>query len=131
MRILCWWLAIIGCASLAHAQERPGSDYAWTPIVTQEGLSLSYIYYGVRGQHSGGVVIRLRNTNLRPLQYRFTVVIKSGNREFTELVTGSIDARTDKTGDLDGLFWKPFGREEHIGEIGIRGLSVTAATPAS
>lgn len=131
MRIWCLLLTAIVVALPAAAQERAGSDYAWTPVVTSDGLSLSYIYYGVKDRHSGGVVIRLRNGNPYPVDYRFTVVIKSLDREFVDTVTGSVDARSDKTGDTDGLFWTPFGADEHIGEIGIRGLRVTAAEPAS
>lgn len=124
------WIAaavlMLSCGS-AVAQMRTGSDYAWTPVAEQEGLAVSYIYYGA-GEHSGGIVLRLRNLNDRPVAYRFVVMIRAGDDEFVEEVTGTIAARADKTGGLDGLYWAPFARDRDIGEIGFRGLRVTPVT---
>lgn len=108
----------------ASAQMRTQSDYAWTPIVEQDGLDIAYIYYGA-GEYRGGVVLRLRNRNAVPVDYRFVILIRSGSQEFAEEVQGRVGAATDKTGDIDGLFWTPFGTDRHIGEIGLRGLRVT------
>lgn len=118
---------VLGIASAAPAQVQSTTDYAWSPITQQEGLDVAYIYYGA-DDHRGGLVLRLRNRNPHPLAYRFVIVIRTMDEEFSEEVTGTIDPLSDKTGDEPGLFWAPFNVGQDISEVGLRGLRLRALT---
>lgn len=99
---------------------------AWTPIVEQEGVGVSYIFYPDADNDNNGVVLRLRNSNDVAVRYGFTIIFRAPNAERSASVEGHLDPGEMKTGDSEGLFWIPFPEGEHdIGEVGLRGLEIT------
>ena len=127
-----------GPASVVLAQEPPvpsdtaaaWHDDAWTPIIEQNGLRVSYIYYPDADNEHDGVVLRLINDNEAPVRYAFSLIFRAPTADTTVLVRGQLEAGEMKTGDTAGLFWVPFrGEDRSLGEIGIRGLSVTRGRP--
>lgn len=98
---------------------------AWTPIVTQNGVGIAYIYYPQADNEHDGIVLRLRNETMVPVRYAFTVVFRAPDAETTAVVQGRLQPGQTKTGDKAGLFWVPFkGQDRSIGEIGLRGLEI-------
>lgn len=98
---------------------------AWTPIVTQNGVSITYIYYPQADNEHDGIVLRLRNETEVPVRYAFTLVFRAPDAETTAVVQGRLQPGQTKTGDKAGLFWMPFkGQDRSIGEIGLRGLKI-------
>ncbi len=99
---------------------------AWTPIIEQEGLRISYIYYPEADNEHDGVVLRLINDNEVPVRYAFTLIFRAPTADTSVAVRGRLGPGEMKTGDDAGLFWMPFrGEDRSLGEIGLRGLSVT------
>ena len=118
------WMAWLGHSVLAQPQERAG-DWAWTPIITHEGLAISYIFYDEADNQNNGVVIKLVNQNAHAIGYRFKVIFRDGERNVAEEeVTGEIEAYGAQTGSEDGLFWIPFSDGRSIGEVGLKGYKV-------
>lgn len=98
---------------------------AWTTIVEQEGLQISYIYYPEADAEHDGVVLRLVNENAVAVRYDFTLIFRAPTADTSVAVRGRLGPGKMKTGDDAGLFWVPFRREgRRLGEIGLRGLSV-------
>jgi hypothetical protein len=110
--------------------SRAWHDDAWTPIVEQEGLQVSYIYYPEADTEHDGVVLRLINENESPVRYSFTLIFRAPTADTTATVDGRLGPGEMKTGDAAGLFWVPFRNEDRsLGEIGLRGLSVARLRP--
>jgi len=122
----CGWIILILVATcgLSVAQST-ASDWAWKPIVEQDGVHVSYIFYSEADNHNNGVVIKLSNWNDYDVQYRFKVIFRTDSAEREEPVSGSLKAGESKTGDADGLFWVPFKDGRDIGEIGLRGFKIS------
>ncbi len=143
MRISCHY--IVGVLVLAllsasvgrvQAQRAPDDTSAawhkdaWTPIVEQEGLRISYIYYPEADDEHDGIVLRLINENEVPVRYGFTLVFRAPAADTTTAVRGRLNPGAVKTGDDAGLFWVPFREDDRsLGEIGLRGLSVAQLQP--
>ncbi|WP_263788986.1 hypothetical protein [Salinibacter grassmerensis] len=124
--------------SVGWAQEErvPGDtseawhEDAWTPIIEQDGLQISYIYYPEADTRHDGVVLRLVNENEVPVRYGFTIIFRAPAADTTAPVRGRVGPDATKTGDDAGLFWVPFrGKDRSLGEIGLRGLSVVPLQP--
>jgi len=96
------------------------SDWAWRPVLNQEGIEVEYIFYAEKEGVDDGVVMKLVNNNDYDVRYSFTVVIRSLESVFEKKVNGLVKARTLITGDEAGLYWVPFSGGESIGELGIR-----------
>lgn len=120
-------------ASTASAQDTTSPDTvrswhedAWTSIIEQEGVGISYIFYPDADNENNGVVLRLRNHTERLIRYAFTVVFRTPEAERSAVVEGRLAPGEVKTGDSAGLFWVPFrGGDHRIGEVGLRGLEIT------
>lgn len=120
------------CVSRARAQQRPRADTvdawhedAWTTIVEETGLKISYIYYPEADNENNGVVLRLENEGETPLRYVFTLVFRAPEADTSTIVRGELQPGKVKTGSASGLFWIPFeGTGYEIAEIGLRGLEV-------
>jgi len=98
---------------------------AWTPILEENGLQISYIYYPEADNEHDGVVLRLMNDSSVPLRYAFTLIFRAPEAETTVPVRGRLAPGQMKTGEAAGLFWIPFKESGcTIGEIGLRGLDV-------
>jgi len=100
------------------------SDWAWRPVIDQDGVEVEYIFYAEKESVDDGVVIKLVNNNDHDVAYRFTVIIKSPNSSFEREVEGVVKAKSLVTGDDAGLYWVPFRNGESIGELGLRGLKL-------
>lgn len=126
-------LGLIPCSVGFGQQPTPSPDTseawhedAWTPILEQEGLRISYIYYPEADNEHDGVVLRLSNENEVPVRYAFRVLFRAPTADTSAAVRGRLGPGEMKTGDDAGLFWVPFqGEDRSLGEIGLRGLSVT------
>ena len=122
-------LALLMCAFMlslpVHAQDFDLTDEVWKPIMEEDGLAFSYIFYREADTRHNGVVIRLINTNAYDVAYEFTVVFRAGSDEAEEFVEGEIEAGRMKTGESEGLFWIPFLDERQIREVGVRGWQIT------
>lgn len=111
---------------------RPRSDSseawhedAWTPILKQDGLQISYIYYPDADSEHDGIVLRLVNDSQDSLRYAFTLLFRAPDAETSVSVQGHLAPGEMKTGDDAGLFWTPFQEaDRNIGEIGLRGLDI-------
>lgn len=129
-------VAVVFCWSAAplHGQqsseERRWADEAWTPIVEDEGVAFSYIFYSRADNINNGVVVRLDNRNAYPVRYRFTVVFRTWDgTEETAQAAGRLEPGQTKTGENDGLFWIPFTDGRSIGEVGLRGYHIKPLPP--
>ncbi len=106
------------------AQVRTPTDWAWKPVITHQGLAVSYIFYSEADNENNGVVIRLVNHNDHPIRYRFTIIFRTEGDALEEEVTGRLETREVKTGSSAGLFWIPFPDGRSISEIGLKGYRV-------
>lgn len=122
-------LSVSGAAS--QDPSRPDSieawhEDAWTEIVNQKGLTISYIYYPEADTENNGIVLRLQNERKVAIRYAFTVLFRAPEADTSTTVRGTLDAGEMATGSSAGLFWIPFDQQGYnIGEIGILGLEVT------
>lgn len=99
---------------------------AWTPILEENGLQISYIYYPEADNEHDGVVLRLVNASSVSLRYAATLIFRAPEAETTVPIRGRLAPGQMKTGEAGGLFWIPFKESGRtIGEIGLRGLVVT------
>lgn len=128
-------LLVSGWGGAVWAQDTAGAtpdsteawyEDAWTPIVERDGVQFSYIFYSNADNRNNGVVIRLRNENDMPVRYGFTVIFRGPKGEATAQAEGTLGPGETKTGEKDGLFWIPFRDGRSIGEVGLRGIDVTA-----
>lgn len=107
-------------------------EEAWTSILEENGLQISYIYYPNADNQHDGVVLRLVNNSSAPLRYGFTLIFRASEAETTVPVHGRLRPGRMKTGEAAGLFWIPFKESDRtIGEIGLRGLDVARVRPDS
>ncbi|PSQ72676.1 MAG: hypothetical protein BRD34_03960 [Bacteroidetes bacterium QH_6_64_77] len=128
-------LGLVSWSPAAGQAPEPGQDSshawhedAWTRIVEQEGVRISYIYYPEADNEHDGIVLRLINENDVPVQYAFTLVFRAPEADTSVVVRGRLAPGEMKTGDDAGLFWVPFrGEDRSVGEIGLRGLDVWTA----
>lgn len=104
---------------------RAWHEDAWSTIVTRDRLTVSYIFYGKADTENNGLVLRLENRNDHPVRYAFTVIFRGPEGEATGQADGQIGAQSMKTGESAGLFWIPFRDGRTVGEVGLRGLTVT------
>lgn len=134
----CWWglagLYLLLAVGSAQAQDstaaapdstRPWHQDAWTPIVTQEGVRIGYIFYSKADTRNNGVVLRLQNGNHYPVRYAFTIIFRGPKGKATARAEGTLQPGEMKTGEKDRLFWVPFKDGRRIGEVGLRGVEVT------
>jgi len=120
------------CVSAAAGQAKAPPDSvdewhedAWTQIVEQNGVHISYIFYPEANNKHNGVVLRLENENDTAIRYSFTLIFRAPETDTTTQVQGTLRAGAMKTGEESGLFWIPFRKTGHtIGAIGLRGLDV-------
>lgn len=99
---------------------------AWTTILQQDGLQISYIYYPEADNEHDGIVLRLVNDSQDSLHYAFTLIFRAPDAETRASVQGQLGPGEMRTGDDAGLFWMPFQEaDRNIGEIGLRGLEIT------
>jgi len=127
-------LLLLGSVSVGLAQDpsvpsdtaAAWHEDAWIPITEQTGLQVSYIYYPDADNEHDGIVLRLINENEVAVRYAFTLVFRAPTADTSVAVRGRLGPGAMKTGDDAGLFWVPFRDEDRsLGEIGLRGLSVT------
>jgi hypothetical protein len=105
---------------------------AWTSILQQDGLQISYIYYPDADNEHDGVVLRLVNDSQDSLRYAFTLIFRAPDAETSVSVQGRLAPGEMKTGDDAGLFWMPFQKSDrNIGEIGLRGLKIAPVRSGS
>lgn len=105
---------------------------AWNPILRQEGLHISYLYYPEADNTHDGIVLRLVNNSEDTLRYAFTLVFRAPEAEMDVSVQGYLDPGEMRTGEKAGLFWMPFrASDRNIGEIGLRGLEIESVLNAS
>lgn len=98
---------------------------AWNPILQQDGLHISYLYYPDADNKHDGIVLRLANDAEEPLRYAFTLVFRAPEAETDVSVQGRLEPGEMRTGEEAGLFWIPFrDSDRNIGEIGLRGLEI-------
>jgi len=100
------------------------TDWAWKPIVTQQGVQVHYVFYSETGPKHEGVVLKIVNTRPQAIWYAFTIIFKAQGKVKEARVAGRVKANSFLTGESEGLYWTPFERGTSIGEIGIRGLSI-------
>lgn len=100
-------------------------EWAWTPIVSKEGVQISYLFYRQADNVNDGVVLRLRNTNDVAVRYSFTILFRGPEDAARSEVEGQLEPGEVKTGDEDGLFWVPFRNGNAVGEVGLRGIEIT------
>lgn len=135
-------LALLGLVPISAAvgqapgtppdSSEPWHEDAWTPVVTQNGVGIAYIYYPRADNEHDGIVLRLRNETEGPVRYAFTLVFRAPDAETTAGVQGRLHPGQTKTGDNAGLFWVPFkGQDRSIGEIGLRGLEIVPLKESS
>lgn len=103
---------------------------AWTTIVTRNGVTVSYIFYGKADNQNNGVVLRLQNRNAHPIRYRFTILFRGPDGMESAETEGRVAAHSMKVGDKDELFWIPFTDGRQVAEIGLRGLRIARAPDA-
>jgi len=101
-------------------QVSTSSDWAWRPVMEENGVRVDYIFYADNGRADNGVVLKISNDRERAVRYRFTLILRSPEAVHEEEVTGIVAAGTLVTGDREGLYFAPFGPEGSIGEIGLR-----------
>ncbi|MEM1094374.1 MAG: hypothetical protein AAGJ10_07195 [Bacteroidota bacterium] len=122
--VLGVWMLVGTHHGWAQPKER-STDWAWTPIITHDGLAISYIFYDEADNENNGVVIKLVNQNAHAIGYRFKVIFRDGDRNAVEKqVKGEIEGYGARTGTEDGLFWIPFPDGRSIGEVGLKGYKV-------
>lgn len=100
-------------------------EWAWTPIVSKDGVQISYLFYREADNVNDGVVLRLRNTNDVAVRYSFTILFRGPTDAARSEVEGQLEPGEVKTGDEDGLFWVPFRNGNAVGEVGLRGIEIT------
>lgn len=100
-------------------------ENAWTRMIEQGGVRISYIYYTEADNEHDGVVLRLINDNDVAVRYAFTLIFRAPDADTSTVVRGRLAPGEMKTGDDAGLFWVPFrDGDRSIGEIGLRGLNI-------
>ena len=105
--------------------SRSWQEDAWTDIVGREGVTVSYIFYDKADTQNNGIVLRLRNRNPHPVRYAFTILFRGPEGSTEAEAAGTVPADSIQVGDQAGLFWIPFEDGRTIGEVGLRGLSLT------
>ncbi len=118
---------VAGSEGLLWAQDSTEAwyEWAWTPIVSTEGVQISYLFYREADTVNDGVVLRLRNTNDVAVRYSFTILFR-GPKDATQAeVEGRLGPGEVKTGDEDGLYWVPFREGNAVGKVGLRGIEIT------
>lgn len=135
MRSLRLLFVLLGVVLPCGAQDpaappdtsRGWQEEAWTDIVSQEGVTVSYIFYDRADTQNNGIVLRLRNRNPHPIRYAFTILFRGPDDSTSAEAAGTVPADSIRVGDSAGLFWVPFGGGRRIGEVGLRGLSLRRA----
>jgi len=124
-------LGLVSWSPAAGQAPEPGQDSshawhedAWTRIVEQEGVRISYIYYPEADNEHDGIVLRLINENDVPVQYAFTLVFRAPEADTSVVVRGRLAPGEMKTGDDAGLFWVPFREGKSIGQVGLQDIEV-------
>jgi hypothetical protein len=124
-------LGLVPWSPAAGQAPEPGQDSshawhedAWTRIVEQEGVRISYIYYPEADNEHDGIVLRLINENDVPVQYAFTLVFRAPEADTSVVVRGRLAPGEMKTGDDAGLFWVPFREGKSIGQVGLQDIEV-------
>lgn len=121
--------AILACVSGSATAQETSSDWAWKDVVVQDSVAIQYIFYARPDASRDGVVLKLVNRNVHPVEYSFTVIFRSGDEHVSEQdVEGFISARTLVTGEDEGLFFEPFEDDVSVGMIGIRALRIRQAS---
>lgn len=92
-------------------------------MVEEDGVRVEYIFYSNQGESNSGIVLKVVNDTEQPVEYRFTVVIRSLEAVWEKEVTGRVEAGTLITGDEEGLYFQPFGPQGIIAELGLKAWS--------
>lgn len=107
------------------AQEEPWWTAVWKPLLTYQGVEITYLFYSKRDNPYDGVVLRLHNRNAFPVALRFQVVFRADDgSEKTAWVADTLQAGEMRTGGLSGLFWIPFRDGRSVAELGLRKIRV-------
>ena len=117
-------MVVAVAAGNAAAQVTSSTDWAWKPIVSQNGLSIEYLFYSEKGPKDEGVVLKIINRRDQAASYDFVIIFKGQESVAERRVSGRVGPKQFVTGESEGLYWTPFESGISIGEIGIRGLKV-------
>ena len=123
LKALSLLVVVLGSSAAANAQnpgQRHPGEWAWKPVVSKDGLQVSYIHYSKADSKHDGVVVRLVNTLAVPAAYSFQIVFKSQDSEQSYDVGGELEGGEMRTGDADGLFFIPFEEGQEIDVITLR-----------
>jgi len=121
-RILVETFVIVFTSTFCLAQAE---SKGWQPITTEQDVDFAFIVYPYGDGANAGAVVKITNRNTSPASYRFRVVFRSGEREWTsDVVRGRLDALEVRTGELSGLWWIPFKDGVPITEVGLKGLRI-------
>lgn len=119
---------LIGIAPLAVAFttcKAQAQSKGWQPITTERGVDFAFIVYPYGDGANAGAVVKIANRNTTPVTYRFRVVFRSEDRQWTsDVVRGRLDALEVRTGEMSGLWWIPFKDGAPITEVGLKGLRI-------
>ncbi len=111
----------------AIAQEEPWWTDAWKPLLTYQGVEVTYLFYAEKDGTYEGVVLRLHNRNNFPVACRFQVVFRADDgSEEVAWVADTLRAGEMRTGGLSGLFWMPFRDGRSVAELGLRKIRIEA-----
>jgi hypothetical protein len=109
----------------AGAAPAIGQSTGWTQLTESDGVEISFIVHRYGDGRNAGVVIKLANRNTSEASYRFRVMIRSDQRQWTsEAVEGVLDPLEVRTGELSGLWWIPFKDGAPVTEVGLKGLRI-------
>jgi len=107
-----------------------GQSTGWTPLTESDGVEISFIVHRYGDGRNAGVVIKLANRNNSEAAYRFRVMIRSDQRQWTsDAVEGVLDPLEVRTGELSGLWWIPFRDGAPVTEVGLKGLRIRISDP--
>ena len=128
--VLCWIVYPLGAGAQDSTTVPPDTsrgwqEDAWTDIVARKSVTVSYIFYQKADTQNDGIVLRLRNRNAHPVRYAFTILFRGPEGSTAAEAAGTVPADSIRVGDQAGLFWIPFEDGRTIGEVGLRGLSLT------
>jgi hypothetical protein len=129
-------IGLFAMSATALSPVPPDTTGPWQRLVDHEGVEISFLFHRKADTHRQGVVVYLTNSNEHAVEFSFTLIFRTQDREHRELVTGRLAPGERRTGSEAGLFWIPFddvcgpqGIDPcRIGEVGLRSYRVTRAS---
>ncbi len=113
-------ILLVISSGIVVAQGSPG-EWAWKPIAVKDGLTISYILYAL--DSGDGVVIKLGNSLEDSSEFSFELIFRAdGQDDRTYPVRGVLGPREIRTGESDGLYFRPFEAGFGVREIAVRKL---------